>query len=261
MPWTPNGSAGPWTTACGGIDAVINLAGASIGDGRWSPARKALLVQSRLDSTRSLVRFIAQATPPPAVFISSSAVGYYGDRADEELTEDAPAGTGFLAELCQQWEAAACEARTHATRVILVRTGIVLDRNAGALPRMLLAFKLFAGGPFGSGRQYMSWIHRDDWGRLVLWLLNPQAFDGPVNVTAPNPVTNATFARTLGRALGRPAFMPAPAFALELALGEMAGPLLLSSQRVLPARAMGAGFSFTYGRLEDALANLLARNP
>jgi uncharacterized protein (TIGR01777 family) len=255
--WTPDGSVGPWARACTDIDVVINLCGESIASRRWSSSQKAKLVSSRLLPTRSLVQFIDQATPRPCVFINASAIGYYGDRGNEALTEDARNGTDFLADLCCQWELEAVKARASSTRVVLVRTGIVLDPGEGALAKMLLPFKLFAGGSFGSGRQYMSWIHRSDWVSLVSWLVSAPGVEGPVNATAPNPVTNAEFARTLGHALRRPAVLPMPSFALKLALGEMAESLLLYSQRVQPTRAVAGGFQFTFTSLDAALADLL----
>jgi uncharacterized protein len=255
--WTPDGSAGPWAKTCDSIDAIVNLAGASIGEGRWSPARKTALVASRVNATRSLVRFVEQASPRPSLLINASAVGFYGDRGSDILTEDATAGSDFLASLCGKWETEARRAQDVGTRVVLLRTGLVLDPGGGALARMLLPFKLFAGGPFGTGRQFVSWIHRDDWVALVLWLLDAQNLAGPVNATAPSPVTNAEFARALGRALHRPSWLPAPAFALKVALGEMADPLLLFSQRVMPDRASRAGFLFRYATIERAFANLL----
>jgi uncharacterized protein len=255
--WTPDGTAGHWAAPCQGADIIINLAGESIGDGRWSPARKARLIESRLQPTRSLVAFVQDADPKPALMISSSAIGFYGDRGGEELTESAAHGSDFLAALCDEWERAALEARTAATRVVVIRTGVVLDPKVGALAKMLLPFRLCAGGPFGSGRQYMSWIHRDDWVSLVRWAVATPGVDGPLNATAPCPVPNAEFARALGRALRRPAVLPAPAFALRLLLGEMADALLLSGQRVLPRRALDLGFRFAFERLDAALADLL----
>jgi uncharacterized protein len=257
--WIPDGHIGPWASVCRGTDAIVNLAGESIGEGRWSTARKAQLIASRLQPTRSLVAFIEQTDPRPLVLISSSAVGYYGDRGDEELTESAGRGTDFLAELCHEWEMAALSVRSAATRVVAVRTGVVLDPAVGALPKMLLPFRLFAGGPFGSGQQYVSWIHRDDWVSLVRWVVATPGIDGPLNATAPYSVTNAEFAHALGRALHRPAVLPAPAFALRLLLGEMAEALLLSGQRVLPHRALELGFRFAFERLDAALADLLGR--
>jgi uncharacterized protein (TIGR01777 family) len=255
--WAPDGSTGPWAETCGPVDAIINLAGESIGEGRWSRARKAVLVSSRVNATRSLVRFVNQASPRPSLLINASAIGFYGDRRNDVLTEDAPGGEDFLASLCRDWETEARRAQSAETRVVLLRTGLVLDPGGGALAKMLLPFKLFAGGPFGTGRQFVSWIHRDDWVALVLWLIDAHAVAGPVNATAPEPVTNAEFARALGRALRRPSWLPAPAFALKAALGEMAGPLLLFSQRVMPDRASRAGFAFRYATLERALSHLL----
>ncbi len=278
--WTPDGTLGPWARACAGANAVINLAGESIGTARWTPARKAQLVESRMLATRSLVRFTtadvntnsrgdrhaahagvdtasSETEQRPTTFISASAIGFYGNRGDETLTEDARAGSDFLASLAASWEEEALLARSDATRVVLLRTGIVLDPDEGALQKMLLPFKFFAGGPFGSGRQYMSWIHRDDWVSLVRWALDAPDVRGPVNLTAPLPVTNREFARALGRALHRPALFPVPSFVLKLALGEMAEPLLLFSQRVVPERALKGGFRFGFETIDAALGSLL----
>jgi uncharacterized protein (TIGR01777 family) len=258
--WTPDGTAnGPWASSCTGADVIVNLAGESIAAGRWTGARKAQLRDSRILATRSLVRFIADAEPPPAAFISASAIGFYGDRGSEALTEDAGPGGDFLAQLGTAWEKEALAAQGGPTRVVLLRTGIVLDPQEGALAKMVTPFRLFAGGPFGSGCQFMSWIHRDDWVSLVCWAIGAPGMRGPLNLTAPNPATNADFARALGRTLHRPAFIPAPGFALKLLLGEMAGPLLLYSQRVIPAQALAGGFRFAYPTLEEALADLLSR--
>ena len=257
--WGGDGSVGPWAAPCSGAHVVINLAGQSIGDARWSAARKESLVRSRLLATRSLTRFVNETRQPPAAFLSASAIGFYGDRGDTALKEDAPPGTDFLAGLCVAWEQEAMKAQSDATRVVLLRTGIVLDPGHGALARMLLPFRLFAGGPFGSGRQFMSWIHRDDWVSLVRWAMEAPGLRGAVNLTSPNPVTNSVFARTLAAALGRPALLPTPAFALKFALGEMAEPLLLFSQRVVPARALAGGFTFAHPDLDDTLADLLER--
>jgi uncharacterized protein (TIGR01777 family) len=192
------------------------------------------------------------------VFVSASAIGYYGDRGNEILTEESPPGSDFLANLAVEWERHASQAQNPQTRVVLVRTGIVLDPHGGALPRMITPFKAFVGGPLGSGRQYMSWIHRGDWLSLVRWIVSNDALSGPVNLTAPTPVTNAEFSKELGRALGRPSLLPAPAFGLRLLLGEMADPLLLASQRVLPSRAESLGFQFSYPQLQPALQALLS---
>ena len=259
--WTPDGTAnGLWTSPCSGADVVVNLAGESIAAGRWTAARKARLRSSRVLATRSLARFIAESDQPPAAFVSASAIGYYGDRGGVALTEHAGPGRDFLAELAAEWEQEALAAKSERTRVVLLRTGIVLDPHEGALAKMLTPFRLYAGGPFGSGRQFMSWIHRDDWVSLARWAVETPSVGGALNLTAPTPVTNADFARALGRALNRPAFIPAPGFTLKLVLGEMAGPLLLYSQRVVPAKALDAGFRFAHPDLDEALTDLLEPN-
>jgi len=257
VPWTPDGSAGAWARVVNGASAVVNLAGESIAAKRWSSAQKKKLRDSRLLATQSLNAAIRQAANPPGAFISGSAVGYYGDRGGETITESSAPGTDFLANLAKDWEAAADDV-SHLTRVALVRTGIVLDRQGGALPRMLPPFKMFAGGPLGAGTQYMPWIHKDDWVRLVSWTITAEGARGPLNATSPSPVTNAEFSKALGLALKRPSFLPAPAFALRIALGEMADALLLSGQRALPMRATDLGFSFRYSNIDDALASALA---
>jgi uncharacterized protein (TIGR01777 family) len=256
LAWTPDGTVGDWASALDGADAVVNLAGASIADGRWTDARKAQILGSRLDATRSLVAAIHGLRTPPTVFVSASAQGYYGDRGDEELTEAASAGRGFLTDVCVRWEAEARKAEDRA-RVVTLRTGIVLSARAGALPRMLLPFRLFGGGPLGSGRQFMSWIHVEDWVSIVALALTLARVQGPLNLGSPGPVRNRDFAAALGRALHRPSLLPAPAFALRLAVGEMAGPLLLASTRMVPAQALGAGYQFRYPEVNAALASLL----
>ena len=256
--WTPNGDTGPWMSAIHGADGVVNLAGESLAARRWSAAQKQKLRDSRLRATRSLAAAIRQSGNAPRMLASGSAVGVYGDREDETLTETSSPGNDFLARLAQDWEAAANEAAT-ITRVALIRTGIVLDRREGALAKMLPPFQMFAGGPFGSGRQYMSWIHLDDWVRLVVWAIRTEAARGPLNATAPRPVTNREFAAALGHVLHRPSLLPAPAFALRLALGEMADSLLLSGQRVLPVRATDLGFSFRFTNVDEALADIIRR--
>ena len=255
--WTPDGTAGPWARTLEGATAVINLAGESIAAKRWSAAQKQKLRDSRLMATRSLTAAIRQAARPPRAFISGSAVGYYGDRGEETLSEASPPGFDFLARLATEWEAAANDVAP-LTRVALVRTGIVLDRTGGALPKMLPPFRMFVGGPLGSGTQYMPWIHKDDWVRLVSWIVSTDGARGAVNATSPSPVTNAEFSKALGRVLKRPSMLPAPAFALRIALGEMADALLLSGQRALPVRATDLGFSFRYSNIDEALASILA---
>ena len=251
LTWRP-GHPGPWAAEIEGAAAVVNLAGESIAASRWSNAQKQRILDSRVQATRTLADAILGASRPPPVFVSGSAVGYYGPRGDEVVTENQPPGSDFLAQVCAAWEAEATRADS-AARVVCIRTGLVIEDGGGALPRMVLPFKFGAGGPLGSGRQYMPWIHRDDWVALVRWTVATAAADGPINATAPNPVTNTEFARALGRALHRPAFMPAPAFALRLALGEMADALVLSGQRAVPAKAERLGFRFRFTQLDDAL--------
>ncbi|OFW31258.1 MAG: TIGR01777 family protein [Acidobacteria bacterium RIFCSPLOWO2_12_FULL_65_11] len=258
VPWTPDGEVGPWAAEIDGAGAVINLAGVSIAGHRWTAAHKQRVLDSRVRATRSIVAAIRRASTPPSVFISGSAVGYYGPHADEIVTEATAAGADFLAGVCVQWEAAANLTANASTRLICLRTGLVLDKSGGALPQMLPPFRFGVGGPVGSGRQYWPWIHYDDWLALVLWIIDTPAVSGPLNATAPVPVPNADFARALGRALGRPALLPTPALALRLLLGEMADALLLSGQRALPAKAERLGFSFRYPRIDDALRAIFA---
>jgi uncharacterized protein (TIGR01777 family) len=249
--WHPNALSGPWVDTVGSADAVINLAGESINGGRWTKARKAALFDSRVRATRALARAIQAAGQKPLAFLSGSAIGIYGPRGDEPVSEETPPGSDFLSRLAMEWER---EALTVApvTRVVLLRTAVVLTREGGALPQMALPFRFFAGGPIGSGRQGISWIHIDDWVSMVRWALDRSSVTGPLNVTAPEPVTNADFARILGRVLARPAFMPVPGFAVRLALGEMAD-VVLNGQFVVPAKALSLGFRFRYPRLQEAL--------
>lgn len=254
--WTPDGTAGVWASEIDGADAVVNLAGESIAGKRWTDEQKRRILESRVLATRSLVAAIGAATTPPRLLISASAVGYYGPCGDEPVTELTRAGRDFLATVCAAWESEAKRAESDRTRVVLIRTGLALARDGGALPQMLPPFWLGAGGPVGSGRQYWPWIHRHDWLALVQFLLATPDVSGPVNATAPTPVPNRDFAIALGRAMHRPAFMPAPAFALKLLLGEMADGLLLSGQRALPTKVEKLGFRFRFARLDDALADL-----
>lgn len=255
--WQPDGTAGSWAEVLDGADAVVNLAGESIAGARWTAARKAALIGSRLLSTRSLIAAIDRATARPPMLVSSSAVGYYGLHGDEMVTEaDGPADD-FLGRLSLEWEHAAQAAESGGTRVVLVRTGLVLERDGGALKAMLPPFQFGVGGPLGDGTQYWPWIHRTDWIALTRFLLAHPTLRGPINATAPMPVTNQEFSQTLARVLKRPCLFRAPAFALRLAMGEMADALLLKGQRVVPARAQEMGFTFEYETLEPALRAIL----
>jgi uncharacterized protein (TIGR01777 family) len=249
--WSPDGTAGPWATVIDGADVVINLAGESIAGHRWTATHKARIRDSRILATRSVVAAIHAAVRKPATFVNASAVGYYGSRGTETLTEESAAGGDFLAMVCRAWEAEALAA-ADASRIILLRSAPVLEHDGGVLPQIARPFRLFVGGPIGSGNQYWSWIHRDDWIAIVRWALETSQVTGPVNLAGPAPVTNREFTATLGRVLRRPAFMPAPAFALRLVLGEMAD-VLLFSQRIIPAKAEALGFRFRYTTLEPAL--------
>jgi uncharacterized protein (TIGR01777 family) len=259
-PWTPDGNAGDWAREIDGADAVVNLAGESIAARRWTAAQKTRILESREKATRSLVAAIARASQPPPVFVSASAVGYYGPLGDEIVDERGAAGSDFLAGVCVRWEAEALRAASAKTRVVCIRTGLVLAGDGGALPEIARPFTLFAGGPVGSGRQYLPWIHRDDWVAIAQWAIRTPTVSGALNATAPTPQTSADFARALGRALHRPALLTAPAFALKLILGEMAEGLLLSGQRAVPAKAQALGFAFRYAALDEALAAIYARS-
>jgi uncharacterized protein len=252
--WKPDGQPGPWAACIAGADAVINLAGASIGDKRWKPQRKAELRDSRVLATRSLATAIRAAAVPPRVFVSSSATGYYGT-SDEPKTESSPPGADFLAHLCEDWEAEALKATRDGMRLAIIRSGIVIERSGGALAQMMMPFRFFAGGRLGSGRQYMSWIHRLDWIELVRFIVQTPSATGPFNLTAPQPVTNREFTRTLGRALKRPALLPVPAVALRVALGEFAN-YVVTGQRVLPTRAQALGYHFRYPEIDIAFRGI-----
>ncbi len=249
---------GDWQGKVAEADAVINLAGTKIVDPlhRWTDARKQLLTSSRVETTRNLVAAVRAAPSPPSAFLSASAIGYYGPRGETVVDEREPPGDDFLATLSLAWERAALEAEG-TTRVTLLRTGLVLGRGGGVLDTLMPLFRAGLGGPWGSGRQWWSWIHLADEVGLVLYALD-QGLGGPVNLTAPNPVTVAQFAAALGRALGRPAIVPAPGFALRLALGESAN-ALLDLQRVVPRRALEAGYGFRFPEIEGALTDLVGR--
>jgi hypothetical protein len=244
-----------------GVDAVVNLSGAGIGDRKWSAERKDEILRSRVASTALLARTVADLMKPPAVFVSASGTGYYGNRGDETLTEDSGPGTGFLAEVCVQWEDAARPAAEAGLRVAWIRTGIVLHPSGGALQQLLLPFKLGLGGRLGRGTQYMSWITLDDEVRAIRAVIDDHTLGGPVNLTAPNPVTNAEFTATLGKVLGRPTAIPTPLLPLKLRFGsELVQELLLDGQRVLPVKLEESGFAFGHAELEPALRSLLGKD-
>jgi uncharacterized protein (TIGR01777 family) len=255
--WNP-AQPGSWTSEVSEADAVINLAGENVGAGRWTGERKKRIVESRAVSTRGLVDAMSTRRDRSRVFVSASAVGFYGDRGDSALDESALPGASFLTDVTEQWEEAA-HAADAVARVVILRIGVVLAKDGGALGKMTLPFRLFGGGPMGSGRQWMSWIDRDDVIRLVEWAIDRPEASGVYNATAPSPVTNRDFARALGHVLHRPAIMPAPAFALRVALGEMADEMLLTGQRVLPARATEQGFTFKYPTLGASLEHIFGR--
>jgi uncharacterized protein len=257
LPWDPSRPLD--AAALEGCDAVVHLAGENVSDGRWSAAKKRRIRESRVLGTRTLCAALAASKRPPDVLLSASAVGYYGDRGDALLDEASEPGRGFLAEVCQEWEAACAPAAARGVRVVCLRTGVVLTPKGGALRKLLTPFRLGGGGPIGSGRQWMSWIALDDvLGALRHALLTP-SLRGPANLVAPGPVPNAEFARTLGRVLRRPALLPLPAFAVKAALGEMGEALLLASARAQPAQLLRSGYAFRLPDLEGALRHLLGR--
>jgi uncharacterized protein (TIGR01777 family) len=236
-----------------GVDAVVHLSGASLAEGRWTEAKKKEFFDSRVGSTRLLGRTLAVLKRKPAVLVSASAIGFYGNRGDEALTEASAKGSGFLPDLCEQWEAAAGEARDAGIRVVHPRIGLVLSSHGGALAKMLTPFKLGMGGVIGSGRQYMSWIAIADLLRVIEACLHDPALSGAVNATAPNPVTNHDFVKTLGHVLGRPTLMHVPAFTIDLMLGEMGRTLLLEGAKVIPTKLIERKFVFACPTLESAL--------
>ncbi len=258
LPWNPAATravADPG--ALEGCAAAIHLSGANVAGQRWTAAYRREMMASRVDSTRALATLLAGLRTPPQALLVASAVGYYGDRGDELLDETSLPGKGFFADLCRQWEAAAQPAVEAGIRVVHLRFGVVLGPGPGALARMLPIFRLGLGGRLGSGRQWMSWISVEDAMRALLFVLETPSLAGPVNLTAPSPVTNADFTRLLARQLRRPAFLPAPAFALRLALGQMADEALLASTRAVPSRLLVEGFRFAHPTVDKALAAAL----
>jgi uncharacterized protein (TIGR01777 family) len=251
---------GAWMDSAAECDAAINLTGENLFAKRWNEAQKKVLIDSRVQSTANVVQAMVRSprtsSGAPKVLVNASATGYYGPHGDEELTEESPPGNDFAARLCVDWEAAAHHGEKQGLRVAIVRIGVVLGKEAGALAAMLTPFKMGVGGPTGSGRQWFSWVHHEDIiGILLLALDNSHAI-GAINGTAPNPVTNRDFAAALGRALHRPAFLPTPGFALKLMLGEVAD-IVLTGQRVMPHRAQGLGYKFKFPTLDAALADVL----
>ena len=255
--WDP--SAGTIEGDLEGTEAVVHLAGESIAQGRWSPDKKRRILDSRVQGTRLVAERIAALSTPPKVLISTSAVGYYGDRGDEVLTEESTPGEDFLARVCREWEAAAEPARGAGIRVVHPRLGIVLSPQGGALGTTLPIFKLGGGGKIGSGRQWWSWVTLADVVGSIVHSLTEETVEGPVNVGSPNPMTNAEYTKVLGKVLGRPTILPLPAPAARIMLGEVADALLLASQRMQPAKLEATGYSFRHPRLEGALRHLLGR--
>lgn len=252
--WDPTQALSPESVS--GFDAAIHLAGESI-VGRWTDAKKREIRDSRVKGTSSLARALAGAKQKPKIFISGSAIGYYGDRGDELLNEQSSAGHRFLSEVCVEWEAAARPAIDAGIRTVLMRTGVVLSTRGGALAKMLTPFKLGVGGRIGSGRQWMSWIDVEDMVGAVHFMLQKDSVSGPVNMVAPNPITNAEFTKTLASVLSRPAIFPVPAFAVKLGFGEMGETALLGSQRVEPCQLMKNGYAFQFNDLHASLGHLL----
>jgi uncharacterized protein (TIGR01777 family) len=257
--WDPD--AGTIATALlEGLDAVVHLAGENIAQGRWTQQKKERIRDSRVKGTQILCQALARLAQPPKVLVAASAIGYYGERGDEVLTEESPPGSGFLADVCRQWEAASSPAAQSGIRVVNLRIGIVLSEKGGALAKMLLPFRLGVGGRVGSGKQYMSWIALDDVVGAINHAIANDSLSGPVNAVAPNPVTNYEFTKALGKVLERPTPFPMPAFAARLALGEMADELLLASTRVAPRRLLATGYKFLFPELEGALRHLLKKS-
>ncbi|HEX9442207.1 MAG TPA: TIGR01777 family oxidoreductase [Roseiflexaceae bacterium] len=256
--WQP-AERGPWAAAIDGAHAVINLAGPSLAGKRWTEAYKRFVRDTRVIGTRGLVNAMAQANTKPKVFVSSSAVGYYGFRDDTKLDEGAPAGSDFLAQLCVAWEQEALKAEALGIRTVIVRSAVVLDDKEGALPQLMLPFKMFVGGPILPGTQWFSWIHLDDEVGIFMLALEDERARGPINASAPEPQTNRDFSKALGGALHRPALMPVPGFALWLMVGEFSK-MLTNGQRVIPKKAQELGYQFKYPTSDRALREIAAKS-
>lgn len=254
--WDGASPAG-WSDELENADAIVNLAGAGIADARWSDERKRLIVESRVDAGKAIVAAIQNAANPPLALVQASAVGYYGVHADEPVTEQTPPGDDFLAETCVAWEESTRAVEALGVRRTIARTGVVLSTKGGALPQLLLPFRMVvAGGPLGSGKQYVPWIHSEDEVRALRFLLESATASGPYNLSAPAPVTNRELADTIGKVMNRPSFLPTPAFALKAALGERAT-IVLDGQRQVPERLLAEGFHFTWTQVESALRDLI----
>lgn len=254
--YTPT-QAGEWQQAIAGCDGVVNLAGEPIAESRWTPDRKRMIVESRQLTTRLLVEAIAQADPKPSVLVSGSAIGYYGTSETASFDETSGAGDDFLAQVCQAWEAEAMRVKASGTRLVILRTGIVLGLEGGAIAKMITPFRLFAGGPLGTGKQWVSWIHRDDLVELIIQSLSQPSYEGVLNATAPNPVRMAEFCHVMGEALNRPSWLPVPEIALEALLGD-AAKMVLEGQQVLPQRTQAAGFHYQFADIQSALRDVLS---
>lgn len=241
------------------VDAVIHLAGENLANKRWSPAQKRKILDSRVMGTQLLAETIANAEKPPKIWISASAVGFYGNSGDQFVDENSPAGTGFLADVCKRWEAATQKAENASARVVHLRTGMVLSSEGGALKKMLPPFRMGVGGQIGDGRQYISWILLEDMVHAIDHILNHDSLSGAVNLVTPEPVTNQQFTKTLGAVLHRPTLFPLPAFMAKILFGEMANELLLSGTRALPTKLLESGYSFLYPKLTEGVEHLLAR--
>jgi len=246
------------TSVLDGADAIINLIGESIGAKRWTRTQKRRILSSRIVSTQAIVAAIKQTQRKPSVLLNASAVGYYGNAPEGELTEANPRGTGFLADVCARWETEALKVREFDMRVVMLRSGVVLDKNGGVLQKLLIPFRFFVGGPMGTGKQWFPWIHLQDEVNVILFAMENEQIAGPLNLSAPESVRMLEFCRELGKILHRPSWMRVPGFVLKCVLGEMAQPLLLHSQKIIPQKLVDAGFKFQFPKLEDALRNLLS---
>jgi len=255
-PWDAS-TIGHWATSIDGADAVINLTGESIGGKRWTTKQKEVLLSSRIDSTKAIVEAIRQASKKPNVLVNQSAVGYYGNVPEVDVEEDHPPGNDYLSYVARKWEEEARKAESLGVRVVLPRTGVVLDSRGGALPRLLLPFNLYIGGPLGSGKQWFPWIHLEDEITALVYAIENEKLAGPVNLAAPGHVTMKQFCSALGNAMHRPSWAPVPGFMLRILLGEMAGSLLLGGQKVIPEKLLETGYKFRFPKLDEALADVL----